>query len=91
MISITYHAIEQFQRRGGSPISERAKATLSKMLSNSTPAEKKDQFWSLLSNGGKVATYHLYSNWIMVEVDSKMVTCYQDNPDRYAPKILPRP
>jgi hypothetical protein len=90
MISITYHAVEQFQNRGGSPDSEKAMATLRKMLSKSTPAEKKNHFWSLLNNGGKVATYHLYSNWVMVEVDSKMVTCYQDNPARYAPKILTR-
>jgi hypothetical protein len=86
MISITYHAVEQFQRRGGSPDTGKAQMKLGKMLLNSTSAEKKDQFWSLLNNGGKVATYHLYNNWVMVEVDSKMVTCYQDNPARYITK-----
>lgn len=86
MISITYHAIEQFQRRGGSPDPGKAQAKLEKMLAQSYPAEKNNQYWSLLNNGGKVATYHLYNNWVMVEVDCKMVTCYQDSPARYTPK-----
>jgi hypothetical protein len=80
MITISNHAIEQYQKRTGIARSKtKIEEVLQRMIVNAVPVQMKEscRVYAIISHGFKEAKYLQHGNWILVIKENVLVTIYR--------------